>query len=131
MPSMRMLLPWSSRFGRRGFRSSSRALAFSTSALISRSLAPSKTGVATCSPSAFAGNYWDGYAGYDLDHDGFGDAPYHPVRLFSVLVEQNEPMLILLRSFFLDLLDAAERLMPVITPDALVDAHPLMRWTRS
>ena len=80
------------------------------------------------SPSAFAGNYWDNYAGYDLDHDGYGDVPYRPVRLFSVLVEQNEPMLILLRSFFLDLLEGAERLMPVITPEALVDAHPLMRW---
>ena len=43
------------------------------------------------SPSTFAGNYWDGYAGYDLDHDGFGDVPFRPVRLFSVLVEQHEP----------------------------------------
>ena len=83
------------------------------------------------SPSTFAGNYWDGYAGYDLDHDGFGDVPFRPVRLFSVLVEQNEPMLILLRSFFLDLLEMAERLVPVITPEALVDAHPLMRWRAS
>jgi nitrous oxidase accessory protein len=83
------------------------------------------------SPSSFEGNYWDGYAGYDLDHDGFGDAPFRPVRLFSVLVEQNEPMLILLRSFFVDLLELAERLVPVITPEALVDAHPLMRWRAS
>jgi nitrous oxidase accessory protein len=83
------------------------------------------------SPSTFTGNYWDGYAGYDLDHDGFGDAPFRPVRLFSVLVEQHEPMLILLRSFFLDLLEMAEELMPVITPEALVDAHPLMRWRAS
>ena len=83
------------------------------------------------SPSSFAGNYWDGYAGYDLDHDGFGDAPFRPVRLFSVLVEQNDPMLILLRSFFVDLLELAERLVPVITPEALVDAHPLMRWRAS
>lgn len=83
------------------------------------------------SPSSFAENYWDGYAGYDLDRDGFGDAPFRPVRLFSVLVEQNEPMLILLRSFFLDLLEAAERVMPVLTPEALVDARPLMRWSPS
>ena len=40
-------------------------------------------------------------------------------------------MLILLRSFFLDLLEMAERLVPVITPEALVDAHPLMRWRAS
>ena len=83
------------------------------------------------SPSAFAENYWDGYAGYDLDHDGFGDTPFRPVRLFSVLVEQNEPLLILLRSFFLDLLEAAERVAPVLTPDKLVDGRPLMHWRAS
>ena len=83
------------------------------------------------SPSSFAENYWDAYAGYDLDRDGFGDVPFRPVRLFSVLVEQNEPMLILLRSFFLDLLEAAERIIPVLTPEALMDARPMMRWRPS
>jgi nitrous oxidase accessory protein len=83
------------------------------------------------SPSTFAENYWDAYAGYDLDRDGYGDVPFRPVRLFSVLVEQHKPLLILLRSFFLDLLDAAERIVPVLTPEALVDARPLMRWGAS
>ncbi|HQR17948.1 MAG TPA: nitrous oxide reductase family maturation protein NosD [Gemmatimonadales bacterium] len=77
--------------------------------------------------STFRGNFWDHYEGYDLDHDGVGDVPYHPVRLFSLLVEQNEPSLILLRSFFVDLLDAAERVMPVLTPETLRDDHPLMQ----
>ncbi len=85
----------------------------------------------TSSPSTFAENYWDAYVGYDLDRDGFGDVPFPPVRLFSVLVEQNEPLLILLRSFFLDLLEAAERIMPVLTPEALVDSRPMMRWKAS
>jgi len=83
------------------------------------------------SPSSFAENYWDGYTGYDLDRDGYGDVPYRPVRLFSVLVEQSEPAIILLRSFFLDLLDLAERVLPAITPERLVDARPLMRWSAS
>ena len=64
------------------------------------------------SPSTFSGNYWDGYEGYDLDHDGIGDVPFRPVRLFSVLVDQNEPLLILLRSLLLDLLEVAERVVP-------------------
>lgn len=76
--------------------------------------------------STFRGNYWDHYEGYDLDHDGVGDVPYHPVRLFSLLVAQHEPALILLRSFFVELLDAAERVMPVLTPAMLVDDRPLM-----
>ncbi len=80
--------------------------------------------------SGFDGNFWDQYRGYDLDHDGVGDVPYRPVRLFSLVVEQHEPALILLRSPFVDLLDAAERLMPILTPDALSDRRPLMARPR-
>jgi nitrous oxidase accessory protein len=82
----------------------------------------------TASTSEFSGNYWDHYDGYDLDRDGRGDVPFHPVRLFSLLVQQNEPALILLRSPFVDLLDAAERALPVLTPETLVDQRPLIRW---
>jgi len=77
--------------------------------------------------STFRGNFWDHYEGYDLDHDGIGDVPYHPVRLFALLVAENEPALILLRSFFVDLVDAAERVLPVLTPETLRDDRPLMR----
>ncbi|HET8648440.1 MAG TPA: nitrous oxide reductase family maturation protein NosD [Gemmatimonadales bacterium] len=77
---------------------------------------------------AVSGNYWDQYAGYDLDRDGRGDVPFHPVRLFSMLVQDHQPGLILLRSFVVDLLDLAERMLPVLTPEALVDPHPLMQW---
>jgi nitrous oxidase accessory protein len=80
--------------------------------------------------SSFAGNYWDAYEGYDLDRDGTGDVPHHPVRLFSLLVADNEPMLIVLRSAFVALLDLAERVLPSITPEMLVDASPSMRRMR-
>jgi nitrous oxidase accessory protein len=73
------------------------------------------------------GNYWDAYRGYDLKRDGYGDVPFRPVRLFSVLVERNSPALILLRSAFVALLDVAERVVPALTPDALADARPAMR----
>jgi len=81
----------------------------------------------TGNTSVFEENYWDHYTGYDLDRDGYGDVPFRPVRLFSLIVQQNEPALILLRSFFIDLLDVAERVMPVLTPETLVDRRPLMR----
>jgi nitrous oxidase accessory protein len=73
------------------------------------------------------GNHFDSYRGYDLDRDGYGDVPHRPVRLFSVLVERNAPALILLRSVFVDLLDAAERVLPVLTPAALADDRPAIR----
>jgi len=73
------------------------------------------------------GNYWDDYRGYDLNRDGIGDVPFHPVRLFSMVVERHEPAMILMRSLFTGLLDAAERVLPALTPETLVDAKPLMR----
>ncbi len=80
--------------------------------------------------TTFAGNYWDDYRGYDLNRDGVGDVPYHPVRLFSLLVAQNEPVLIALRSPFATLLDVAERVLPSLTPETLADASPAMRRMR-
>ena len=80
--------------------------------------------------STFAENYWDAYRGHDLDRDGYGDVPFRPVRLFALIVEQNEPALLLMRSFFVDLLDAAERVLPVLTPRTLIDERPAMRIWR-
>ncbi len=80
--------------------------------------------------STFSGNFWDRYRGYDLDRDGFGDVPHAPVRLFALVVEQTPPALILLRSAMVDLLDLAERVMPVLTPQTLLDAKPRMRPRR-
>jgi nitrous oxidase accessory protein len=82
------------------------------------------------SSSTFRGNYWSAYDGYDRNHDGTGDVPYSPVRLASVVVAQTEPALILLRSNFLYLLDAAERVIPALTPETLVDSTPAMRWVQ-
>ncbi len=76
--------------------------------------------------STFEANYWDKYSGYDLKGDGYGDVPYRPVRLFSLIVERNPMALMLLRSMFVQILDLTERIMPTITPETLVDEKPLM-----
>ena len=76
--------------------------------------------------TTFDGNYWDDYSGYDLNHDGVGDVPHRPVRLFSLVVEQNAPALILMRGLFVGLIDAAERVIPALTPETLADKHPAM-----
>lgn len=76
------------------------------------------------------GNYWDSYRGYDLDRNGRGDVPHHPVRLSALIVENNPPALILLRSFLLDLLDMAERVLPVLIPATVIDTAPAMRPNR-
>jgi len=77
--------------------------------------------------TTFAGNYWDDYGGFDVDRNGVGDVPHRPVRLFSMIVAQNPPAIILMRSPFVRLLDAAERVIPALTPEALEDGTPAMR----
>lgn len=82
------------------------------------------------STTRFRENYWDAYRGYDLNRDGLGDVPFRPVRLFSLLVERNEPTLILLRSAVVAALDVAERVLPSLTPEMLADPAPRMRRPR-
>jgi nitrous oxidase accessory protein len=76
--------------------------------------------------SRFQGNHWDRYRGYDRDRDGIGDLPFRPVRLFSLVVEQNEPAVVLQRSLLVALLDLAEAVLPVLTPAGLADAEPVL-----
>jgi nitrous oxidase accessory protein len=76
--------------------------------------------------NTFDSNYWSAYRGYDLDRNGVGDVPYHPVRLFSLLVERTPPGIVLLGSLFVSIIDTAERVMPIFTPETLVDHHPSM-----
>lgn len=77
--------------------------------------------------NTFNNNYWDKYEGYDLNKDNVGDVPYHPLSIFSVIVEKNPPAMLLFRSFMVTLLDKSEKIMPSLTPDNFVDNTPLMR----
>lgn len=77
--------------------------------------------------NVFSGNYWDKYEGYDLTRDGIGDVPYHPVSLFSTVVETNPPAMMLFRSFMVTLLDKTEKVLPSITPEGLKDERPMMK----
>lgn len=77
--------------------------------------------------NTFNNNYWDKYEGYDINRDGLGDVPYHPLSLFAVLVEKNPSAMLLFRSFMITLLDKSEKVLPSITPDNFVDKAPLMK----
>lgn len=72
-------------------------------------------------------NYWDKYTGYDLDDDGYGDIPYRPVKVFSFITNQTNTALILMRSLLVDLMNYAEKVYPVFTPEELKDPQPLMK----
>lgn len=77
---------------------------------------------------AFAYNYWDDYEGYDIDHDGIGDIPFRPVKLYGYVVSRTPEAIILLRSFLVDLLNYAEKVSPVATPIQIQDPSPVMRF---
>jgi nitrous oxidase accessory protein len=72
-------------------------------------------------------NYWDRYDGYDLNKDKVGDIPYHPVSMYSMIVERIPAAVLLWRSFLVLLMDKAEKAMPAITPENLRDDTPSMR----
>jgi nitrous oxidase accessory protein len=80
----------------------------------------------TLTLNVFNRNYWDKYEGYDLNKDKIGDIPYHPLSLYSVIVESNPPAMLLYRSFMVTLLDKSEKMIPSLTPDNFVDLNPLM-----
>jgi len=79
------------------------------------------------STNSYHHNYWDQYTGYDLDKDGVGDVPHRPVKLFSYLIGKVPESIILMRSFFIDMLNIAEKVAPVFTPQSLVDTQPTMK----
>lgn len=74
----------------------------------------------------FLHNYWDKYEGYNLNKDRYGDVPYRPVSLYSVIMEQMPYAVMLFRSFAVELLERAERNIPSLTPEQIKDEQPLM-----
>lgn len=80
--------------------------------------------------NTFNGNYWDKYEGYDLNRDQVGDVPYHPVSMYSMIIDSNPAALSLFRSLIVSLLDKSEKIFPGITPEQLKDDRPLMRPVR-
>lgn len=75
----------------------------------------------------YRGNYWSAYSGFDLNRDGRGDLPYRPVNLFSRITNEVPAATFLIHSFFVSLLDSAEKLFPELIPADLVDDQPMMK----
>jgi nitrous oxidase accessory protein len=78
------------------------------------------------------GNYFDDYAGYDLDEDGTGDVSYELRSLSNELTSQRPSLAVFRGTLALALVDAAAHLDPLYQPrPVLSDPAPRMepRWT--
>ena len=76
--------------------------------------------------NTFHGNFWDKYDGYDINRDKIGDVPYHPLSIYSMIIDNNPSALMLFRSFIVSLIDKSEKVIPTVTPENLRDDYPLM-----
>jgi nitrous oxidase accessory protein len=73
------------------------------------------------------GNYWSGYPGYDLDGDGIGDEPYRLQSVFEYLESGFPEVRLYLFSPAAQILEAAERVFPILHPSEKKDPLPLMK----
>jgi len=79
----------------------------------------------------WSGNYFDDYAGYDLDDDGVGDVPYELRSLSNQLISSTPNLALLRGTAALALVDAATHLDPLYQPaPVLIDRAPKLtsRW---
>jgi nitrous oxidase accessory protein len=75
----------------------------------------------------FSNNYWDKYEGYDLNRDGIGDVPFHPVSMYAIIIDKIPAAAMFLRSFVVSLMDKSEKAIPSLTPEHFIDIAPQMR----
>jgi nitrous oxidase accessory protein len=88
-------------------------------------------GGGTATDVAWRDNYFDDYAGYDLDGDERGDVPYELRALSNQLTSSNPKLALFRGTPALTLVDAASHLDPLYQPQALLaDPTPRMepRW---
>lgn len=75
--------------------------------------------------ASWSGNYFDDYAGYDLDEDGIGDVPYELRSLSNQLVTRTPTLALFRGTPALALVDAATHLDPLYQPAAvMIDRAP-------
>jgi len=109
------------------FHSSARALSVADNDFADNAIQVRVDGGGDATRATWTGNYFDDYAGYDLDGDGVGDVPYE-LRSLSNQMISRAPNLALFRGTpALSLVDAATHLDPLYAPAAiLIDRAPRM-----
>ena len=110
------------------FHSSEKRNEFTGNAFVGCTTAVRVDGHGDATGVRWAGNYFEDYAGYDLDGDGVGDVPHEPRSLSNQLTSTRENFQFFRGTPALGLLDVVSRVLPVLTPKVLfTDQAPLLR----
>ncbi len=74
----------------------------------------------------WAGNHWSGYAGFDADADGTGDAPFQHHRVSDDLFARHPDLRFLAGSPAVSALEVLARLFPLLAPrPVVIDSLPV------
>jgi nitrous oxidase accessory protein len=77
------------------------------------------------------GNHWSTYDGYDLDGNGRGDVPHTIQNVFQVLESDIPEIRFYLHSPAAEMLEVAERALPILELGHEKDEAPLMRPSKN
>ena len=73
------------------------------------------------------GNYWSGFAAYDLDADGIADTPYRPNDSVDRVLWTQPAAKLLLGAPAVQLVRWAQSAFPALLPGGVIDSRPMMR----
>lgn len=73
------------------------------------------------------GNYWSDNAGFDVDGDGIGDAPYRPNDSMDHVLWTQPAAKMLMGSPAVQLVRWSQSTFPALLPGGVIDSNPLMR----
>ena len=113
------------------FHASGHRLTIADNDLADNDLQVRVDGGGTATDVDWHGNYFDDYAGYDLDGDGTGDVAYQLRSLSGQLIGEHADLAIFRGTPALGLVDAAAHLDPLYQPQlVLTDPRPRMEAHR-